>query len=113
MVVGQAAPLTNLTKFLPRSIKHVEFINIWYNFNPDLEGLLQDAPVELPNLRSLRFNHFERQKDENPGDWFPSDKDEYEYERVRESFEAVSISLDWGGISKRPQREKRLPGPEA
>ncbi len=113
VVVGQAAPLTSLTKFLPRSIKHVEFLNIWYNFNPDLEGLLQDAPVELPNLRSLRFNHFERQKDENPGDWFPSDKDEYEYERVRESFAAVSISLDWGGISKRPRREKGLPGPEA
>ena len=57
VVVGQAAPSTDLTRFLPRSIKNVVFLNIWCNFNPDLEGLLQDAPVELPNLRSLRFNH--------------------------------------------------------
>ena len=94
------APLTNLTNFLPRSIKRVEFLNIWCNFNPDLEGLLQDAPVMLPNLRSLRFSYFELGKDHNPAHWFPCDKDEHEYERVRGSFEAISISLVWDGTHR-------------
>jgi hypothetical protein len=103
----------DLAELLPRSIKRVEFLYVWFDFTAPLEALARDAPAHLPNLRSvcLRYLPVRDEDDEgyDPDDWFPCKAGEHE--RLRDLFAAVSITLSWDRMSyKMPRGESTAQG---
>jgi hypothetical protein len=104
-------PALDPMEFLPRSIKRVEFLNMWSDFNPGVEGLMQHAPTKLPNLRSIRFNYRE------PGHWEYMDlrfrEVDDECNRLRALFGAISVSFVWDRIPNSPRKEEGISGEES
>lgn len=100
MSLVRSGAWTDLEGFLPRSIKRVDFLYVWFDCSAALEDLARDAPAKLPNLKSIRLRHFSLRitDDEysNAEDWFPYEAGEQE--RLRDLFAAVSIALSWDRI---------------
>jgi hypothetical protein len=89
---------TRLAKFLARSLKKLHILYLWHDgLMGDLERLARDAPLRVPNLKSIRVSHLDHEDhtdpEYDPGNWSPVPV--ARQEAVRDVLAAASISMTW------------------
>ncbi|KAK3299780.1 uncharacterized protein B0H64DRAFT_937 [Chaetomium fimeti] len=107
--ISSITPGISLAKFLPRSIKKLHILYLSdASFMAALEGLARDAPSKVPKLRCIRISYLDHEDpDYDSNDRLPVAAGQYE--RVRESLAAVSISMTWDRLGYRMPREVAMP----